>query len=396
MRRATSLGAAGVLALLLCAAGVEAGTISVSDTAGVDNYTRSLNGLFGRHKAESQAALAALGDSTAPGEQWYNPISGGQDNLWGSADRTGAQTQWAKSNLRLYDLYVGLGGNPVDLKQYFRHEGGRFYVGLENAGGRWFTSTDEAHGYLLKLLIKESAELPQAVRDAVDSLDTNALESVLAAARDAVVANRVFLPRGQVTRAVLTGKFDTGAGTPVVRGPLGVTGKVVAVNSATRITVDLSVAPGAQAGAGEILVFNAGTGFVPADSFDVIVTSGNGSLTADADGVGDTVATASVALQPGDSVDGAIEHSEDADLYAITATENGTLTVRSAGATDVLGQLETAAGQLLARNDDGGSWYNFVVSASVQAGTTYYLRVRHCCGATGEYSLAASNTAGGS
>ena len=92
----------------------------------------------------------------------------------------------------------------------------------------------------------------------------------------------------------------------------------------------------------------------------------------------------------------AIDPAGEEDVYRITVTGSGTLTVHSTGSTDVYGCLLSSSGSELASNDDGGQGYNFQISHSVSAGT-YYVRVRHySTTGVGDYEIASSFTASSS
>ena len=91
------------------------------------------------------------------------------------------------------------------------------------------------------------------------------------------------------------------------------------------------------------------------------------------------------------AVAGRLERADDVDLFKIDVQEAGTLTVDSAGPTDVQGVLESDDGTVIAADDDGGPWYNFQLSQSVVPGT-YYVRVSHCCAGTGQYRLTTALT----
>ena len=85
----------------------------------------------------------------------------------------------------------------------------------------------------------------------------------------------------------------------------------------------------------------------------------------------------------------AIDPTGEEDVYRITVTGSGTLTVHSTGDTDVYGHLLSSSGSELASNDDDGENRNFQISHSVSAGT-YYVRVRHYSTGTGDYSISSS------
>ena len=87
------------------------------------------------------------------------------------------------------------------------------------------------------------------------------------------------------------------------------------------------------------------------------------------------------------SLEGSIDPVGEEDVYQITVTDSGTLTVYSTGSMDLYGRLLDDSGNQLASNDDGGEDTNFRFSRSVSAGT-YYVRVRHYDNSgTGNYGI---------
>ena len=87
------------------------------------------------------------------------------------------------------------------------------------------------------------------------------------------------------------------------------------------------------------------------------------------------------------SLEGSIDPVGEIDVYQITVTGSGTLTVYSTGSMDLYGYLLDGSGNELASNDDGGEDTNFRISHSVSAGT-YYVRVRHYDNSgTGDYGI---------
>ncbi len=364
-----------------------AGTISLSDTNGFTAYKADLDRLGALHRANASGELANLGDLGSE-HFWYNPDTD-TANMF-TRKLSGFDPAWARSALRIYDLYLGLGGNRLNLEQVFRHRNqAAFYVGLDTVGGAWFTSADEAHGYLLKMLISKSVELPAAVRTDVAALSSNSVEAVVAAARDSLAGQSVFIRRGTETTATFTGTgFSNTNGTPLIKAPAGIEVSNVAYVGTTTLTATIKVSEAAEGGLKLLQAFNVGGSMVPADTFNVFVVAGSGTVGTVADDHGETVATAT-ALATGASANGLIGSSSDADLFAITVGTGGTLTLTSSGGTDLKASLETAAGAELANDDDGGEWYNFSLSTAVAAGT-YYLRVQHCCGGLGPYSVSAS------
>lgn len=106
-------------------------------------------------------------------------------------------------------------------------------------------------------------------------------------------------------------------------------------------------------------------------------------------------------LNLNDSLKSSIGSAGEEDLYRITVTESGTLTIYSTDVTDTYGTLLDSAWNKLASNDDGGPVTNFRISHSVSAGT-YYVQVRHySTTGTGNYQItsnfyAVSSDGGGS
>ena len=87
------------------------------------------------------------------------------------------------------------------------------------------------------------------------------------------------------------------------------------------------------------------------------------------------------------SLEGSIDAEGEVDVYQITVTGSGALTVYSTGSMDLYGRLLDDSGNELASNDDGGEDTNFRISRSVDAGT-YYVRVRHYDNSgTGNYGI---------
>ena len=84
---------------------------------------------------------------------------------------------------------------------------------------------------------------------------------------------------------------------------------------------------------------------------------------------------------------GVLERSGDVDYFRVVVTRTGTLTVKTEGPTDTVGELQRANGTKLDDNDDGGTGSNFQIRQQVSAGT-YYVRVSGYNGsATGSYTL---------
>ena len=379
-----------VLAALLAMAGspAGAGTIVVNDDSAYRGYVAGLQSLIDSYRAESATYLGAVQGAGMGQMITYDPTTD-LNTMWASATIQTREAKWARSGLRIYDLYTQLGGNPLAIEQSFRFDGSRYYVALEGVGGQWFATAAEAHGFLLKMLVAKSAELPQTVKEAVGGLASNDLETVAAAAREAIVAGRAFVGTGSLVTATLRSDAFAGlADAPTVQAPLGISVRQASL-AGGEVTVTLAISGEAPLGPGRLLAFRPGKAMAPVDSFEVFVTRASaGNPAAPTDDHGAAVASATP-LGLGGSVVGSLGAVGDEDLFAVTLAAPATLTLRSSGGSDLTGQLEDGAGAVLAADEDGGDWYNFQIVRALAAGT-YYLRVRHCCQGGGDYTVSAA------
>jgi len=93
------------------------------------------------------------------------------------------------------------------------------------------------------------------------------------------------------------------------------------------------------------------------------------------------------------SLNGAIDHEGDKDVYRITAPSDGVLTVFTTGSTNTFGSLRDANCVNLQSNNNGSDGKNFSIRREVTAGT-YYIIVRHRRPTrTGDYVLLNTFTA---
>lgn len=108
---------------------------------------------------------------------------------------------------------------------------------------------------------------------------------------------------------------------------------------------------------------------------------------------GNTTATAST-LSPSGSATGRLEAAGDVDMFRVTITGAGTLTVNSSGTTDVVGTLLNASGATLVTDDNGAGTVNFRVANTATAATTLYVKVAgKTTTTTGAYGLTSTFTA---
>ena len=83
-----------------------------------------------------------------------------------------------------------------------------------------------------------------------------------------------------------------------------------------------------------------------------------------------------------------IETAGDYAYFSFTPTESKYYNFYSSGSNDTYGYLYDAEWNMLSSNDDGGEGNNFLITAQLQAGTTYYFGARYySSSATGEFSV---------
>ncbi len=110
-------------------------------------------------------------------------------------------------------------------------------------------------------------------------------------------------------------------------------------------------------------------------------------------GSGSSSVSYEATLSTGSSRSGSISPAGDQDVYRITISRTGTLTLYSTGSTDTYGELLSSTGSVLTSDNNGGQSSNFRFAYRVTAGT-YYVRVRHNNQTTGTGSYTVRNTFG--
>ena len=389
-KRFRAFAIAATLASLITAPAL-AGSATVGNATGRDNSLGGLNSMVDGLTSLSQFYLDRSGGQLTGIQLNYNPDDD-VANVTGKQGFTVADADWARANLRIYDIYRQLGGNAINLAQQYRRIGSQFYVGLDGSGGRWFASLANAQGYMFKLLVAASSEVPKPVKTALSGFASDDLTTVVNQARDAMLEGRGILARGTSSSLTLDGSgFSNTGGTPFLMGPDGMTFETVTFVSSEQITATVRTAPATATGLAKIFVYNLGDSMLPVDSFDVLVVNGTGSLVADADDHANTLAGAT-GVTTLSTTSGRIGSNADNDVFQVIIGSSGTLQVSSTGPTDVEVSIKNASGSTIATDSDSGDWYNFNLSQSLSAGT-YYVRITHCCGGIGNYSLNASFTA---
>ncbi len=412
---------AGVAALAFMAAAAAPSnaadpSISVVGADLDDGYTAFLEAASDRIAADIAQAGEASGDSGAI----YLDFNGSLDDVPNFDSLASADQALLRAAMRTYDLYLAMGGEAIDQFGVIERKDNRFYVGLDGEGGRWLASVDEALAFLLEEIVANSIFSIGFSEAALRC--PHVFTCLLLATYTGAVETVAYVPRGTTVTLSMTGDgFRAGWGAPLVMTDTLLTVLGVEFVSDENIVARVSVAETAPLGVSVIAVFNEGSAFATVERYGVhIVASaaelaefisepgatdagtvdaeaeqigpatlaGTGEVEALADDHGADLATATTL--DGGAV-GRLEAAGDVDMFKITVGQAGTLSISSAGPTDVSGRLETAEGAVVAADDDGGAWYNFSLEGAVAPGT-YLLSVTHCCAGTGAYGLSSSFT----
>lgn len=373
-------------------------TIRVQGSEAMDGYQAYIDRLAA--EIADDAALARQGGQDGPAI-YFDPALP-LDQVADYESLSLADQALLRAGKRTYDLFRALGGGAVDQLAVVQRQGDRFYIGFDGEGGRWLATPEEALSYMLAQLVQNST-LPQEVKDAVARCPYH-FQCLLLASYTGLVEIMASVPRGTTVTFEMTGDgFRAVSGPPTIRAPEGFVVHQVHFLDSETITARVSIDATAKLGHNVLDVFNEGSAFravgrygvnVLADIADAspetdgTLLTGSGAVEAVGDDVGADAATAVALIETGA---GRLETADDADLFKIAVDRAGTLTVSSAGPTDVVGVLEAGDGSVIVADDDGGQWYNFALSESLAPGT-YYLRVTHCCAGTGDYRLSTTFT----
>ena len=103
---------------------------------------------------------------------------------------------------------------------------------------------------------------------------------------------------------------------------------------------------------------------------------------------GDTPESATV-IVIGEMTEGEIETSGDVDIFEITISRRGVLTVYTEGSTDTEGIIYNSDNSFEESDDDSGDGWNFKIEVTIDPGT-YYVEVSGWGDSTGQYELYSS------
>jgi hypothetical protein len=364
--------------------------------------------LVGDLASQILAGAGGAGTSGDSGSVVYFDLNQALAEAPGFASLAPADRSFIEAAKRTYDLHRALGGSPVNQLGMVERRDGRFYVGLDGAGGRWLATPAEALSHLANQLANPTLyRLPGAASSALSC--PFHFECLLVGAYTGNVPTIAYVPRATTVAFELTADgLAPGGQAPVLVAPPEFAVLEVTVRGSDRVEALVSIGGVARLGVNLLHAFPAGRAFRPLASYGVHVAAsademralalggpaggsgasppalaGSGAATPLADDHGNDAAGATLL---GAGVSARLEAAGDVDVFRIVVAQPGTLAVASSGTTDVAAVLESADGTPMAADDDGGAWYNFRIEHAVGAGT-YFLKVSHCCKGSGPYAL---------
>ncbi len=333
----------------------------------------------------SQALGLAAGAAAGSGPTLYLDPSRAASSMPGFSGLSAADRNLALAGGKVYEMMQALGG-ASDLGAVLQRRDNMYYVGIDGEGGRWFASADQALGFMAQSLVVKSSRFADGTKQSVAMGCAEDIMCVILAAVKDPYFTIATLTRGSTATVTIAGKgFSNSGGGPSVASSDGILVQSVSYQSAEQIVAVLQIAPAAKLGDHLIGVYNAGQGFQNAGVYKLIVKDGAGAAPATAAPTRAaaqalTLQTAAAGMLAGDGAE---------QFWRIDVAAAGTLTVTSTGGADLKAVLEDQTGVAVASDDDAGDWYNFKLARPVAPGT-YYLRVGHCCGGAGAYTLNAT------
>ena len=289
--------------------------LSIGSLDGLNTFLSGMDAaLRAARVAGDSASAAGTGDLTV----WHNPS---EARSW-SDSAAAADDPWTKANLKVVDLFTQMGGERMDRALVFRRGADGFSAAIDGMGAAWFAAAEAAQVGLLRQLVKDSAAVPTALKDAVADADAETLGDVVAAVAQAARSGVIFLTRGgTATVTIRDPQISVAGGAPFVLSPSGIVVGDIAVSGATQLSVALT-APGDIADGQHLLyVYNPGRALLAAAEFQISIANG---ATVAALPVSATAPASGVALLPANgSIDGRVASGQEAvyrfDLLAPAA-----------------------------------------------------------------------------
>lgn len=210
-----------------------------------------------------------------------------------------------------------------------------------------------------------------ALRRIVAAMGDGAPGDPFAAARDlAASPERLPLAIGGRTETTLADGLPEGA---EARGPEGVAARIEPGEDGP--TLVLEAGADAAPGDASARIYAPGDPFRPLQTIPVVILPGSAPATGSTGG----------AISIGEAIEGAVAAGDEAAL-TLEIREPRRVRFASGGGADMAAELVSESGAVVGRDDDSGQGYGFAFSAELAPGV-YTLKLRHCCGGGGRFSL---------
>lgn len=331
---------------------------------GLDAYLRGLDGA----EADLEALCAELEGDAPDGRFWVRGGAGGLEIAPAAEAAPEALAFWARAVLGARKAAAAAYGEAAATPA----PGAALMI--EKAGGA-LTVFDGA-ARRAETLCDAIRAIAAALGPARTGAGAATAGDIFAEARSAAAERApIALARGAEMTAEIAGLPEGGALS--ARGPDGVSVALQPGEDGAAL-LSLRADAGAVAGPG-LLRF-----YTPSDPFRAVAETEITVLP----GAAETPApTGPLRLTPGAATIGAVGPGEAAVL-AIEIEADRRVAIRSEGEFDLAATLETEAGATIASADDHGAGYGFSMEVDLAPGL-YRLRVAHCCGGSGAFSITA-------
>lgn len=327
-----------------------------------------------------------LAMAVLPAQVWGQIAGDGRSRFMTQVDGLVAQAAGEEGDsASMRGLAKMFGAERLADRMLYRQENGRYFAGLDGAGGQWFATAALAQGFLLRSLVAESAAAPAEVKSSVASLpNTATLAAVASAAAQSIADTRLMLARGGIVSVSITPKASLPAGQPILAGPPG-----IRVDRLERSgdTLSASIAAGSPLTSGPLTLrlFAAGHAFTALQSIAAYVVAGEGEPALPSRQGSDQEANAPI-LQVGEVVSDPLPPMGGRNHYRLLLAQPGAYVFSTGGSSDTVLSVWDGQGNRLGRDDDSGQRYNARLGLTLVPGV-YTIAVEHCCAGNGSYRL---------
>ena len=334
--------------------------------------------LSGVKSADLRLAGACASLDGAAGNVTLNLVLDGDSaRINGAAQLTPGRRALARGALQVVEALAAFGLTSPVGNYVLSIRDGVYEVGDRARGVRQFSSACDALGHLLTLIVLDAGTAaPDILRSAVRA-SNGSITGVSAALRRAS-RELTFIGRGRAHTLNLSAAEAAGFDIASAAGTDGLHILAVRQTADGGMEIDIQVSNDADLGTAAVYFFAGRDRMTPTLSAPVQITGGNAAKGGEQ--------TAPIPLVLGSSKNAQIALAGETQPFVLEVPRAGTIIIQSTGAADLVGDLRTNDGELIAANDDSGDVYNFRIEQSVEPGT-YTLDVAHCCGGTGNFTV---------